>query len=265
MVGLFARVEGLRHGFFDDEQAALGQIEGDVHRLHRLVDDVDRLAEAQRPGLLVSKRPIDLDEIVRACVDRYADQCRATSVALSHHVGPARVEGDPERLAQVVDNLLSNALRYTDPGGRIDVCLEVRREEAVIVVSDSGIGIAPEHVERIFDRFWRAPEARARAAEGSGVGLALVAELVGAHDARVAVSSRPGEGSSFSVFLPLSERPAPPAARRRAPASAVAELRRVPGEMRTASACRIEPGLARAVTRGGAPLGPERPETPRVG
>jgi two-component system sensor histidine kinase BaeS len=234
LVGINARVEALRHGLVDDEQAALAQIDGDAHRVRRLVDDVDRLAEAQRSGLLVRKRPIDLDAIVHATVAGYADRCRALSIALTHRVAAARVVGDPERLAQVLDNLLSNALRYTDPGGRVAVNLDVRGEDAVIEVADSGIGIAPEHVGRIFDRFWRSPEARARVAEGSGVGLALLSELVRVHDGRIAVSSAPGRGTTFSVVLPLSEPPAAPP-RRSAP-GAVPEMWRRRAELTAAGA-----------------------------
>ena len=149
------------------------------------------------------KRPIDLDTIVLACVAGYADRCRALSIELAHDVAPARVVGDPERLAQVVDNLLSNALRYTDAGGQVEVSLAVRDGEAVVEVADSGIGIEPGQLERIFDRFWRSPEARARTADGSGVGLALVSDLVRVHDGRVAVASEPGRGTRLSVALPL--------------------------------------------------------------
>jgi two-component system, OmpR family, sensor histidine kinase BaeS len=204
LVGVVARVELLRTGRTDDPRATLGQIDGDVRRLHRLVDDVDRLAEAQRPGLLLRKRPIGLDGIVRACAAGYADRCRMLSITLVERVSAARVMGDPERLAQVLDNLLTNALRYTDAGGRIDVHLETRGGEAVLEVADTGIGIAPEHVTRIFDRFWRSPEARARR-DGSGVGLALVSELVRGHDGRVEVASELRRGTTFSVFLPLCE------------------------------------------------------------
>ena len=228
LVGVSSRVEALRHGLVGDEELALAQIQGDAHRVRRLVDDVDRLAEAQRPGLLVSKRPIDLDGIVLAGVAGYADRCRVLSISLSHRVERARVVGDPERLAQVLDNLLSNALRYTDPGGHVVVTLEVRGEHAVVEVGDSGIGIAPEYLRRIFDRFWRSPAAKQRVGDGSGVGLALVSELVRAHDGRVAVESEPGNGTRFSVFLPLSERSA--AATRR-PASAVPDLWRRRGEL----------------------------------
>jgi two-component system sensor histidine kinase BaeS len=207
LVGVFARVEGLREGFVDDEATTLRHIDGDLRRLHRLVDDVDRFAEAQRPALLVSKRPIDLGEIVLASIARYVDRCAARSITVSERVATACVEGDPERLAQVVDNLLSNALRYTPAGGHIAVRLSARSGHAVLEVSDTGIGIAPEHVGRIFDRFWRGPDARALASEGTGVGLALVADLVRAHDGCVDVASVPGSGSTFAVRIPVADRP----------------------------------------------------------
>jgi signal transduction histidine kinase len=234
LVGVFSRVEALRHGLVDDEQIALAQIQGDAHRVRRLVDDVDRFAEAQRPGLLVHKRAIDLDGIVHACVAGYADRFRACSISLTHRIAGARVVGDPERLAQVVDNLLSNALRYTDAGGEVAVTLETRGHEAVIAVCDSGIGIGPEHRERIFDRFWRSPEARARVTDGSGVGLALLSELVRAHDGRVAVDSEPGRGTTFSVFLPLG--PAPVAVAPRRAATGVPDRWRRRGETAGATA-----------------------------
>jgi signal transduction histidine kinase len=266
LVGIFARVEALRAGLVDDAPAVLGQIDGDVRRLNRLVDDVDRLAEAQRPGLLVSKRPIDLDEIVLGCVARYADRCAARSVAIRERVSRVRVEGDPERLAQVVDNLLSNALRYTDPGGQIVVTLEARGADAAIAVSDTGIGIAPEYVARIFDRFWRVPEARARTAGGSGVGLAVVADLVRAHEGRVEVASRPGRGSVFSVLIPLSERPPVAAvAHRRGSVPAVPELWRARPEMRLPAASLLDRELAEAVPHRGAALGRKQPSAPFVG
>jgi two-component system sensor histidine kinase BaeS len=205
LVGVATRIEALRDGLLDDEQGTLAQVQGDTRRLHRLIDDVERLAEAQQPGLLVHKRPTDLAAIVRTGVQRHTDHARALSIALGCDVGPTVVLGDPERLSQVVDNLLSNALRYTDPGGRVVVRGGRSGSEALIEVADSGIGIAPEHLPRIYDRFWRAPAAAARAAAGSGVGLALVAMLVRAHDGRVEASSRPGHGSSFRVFLPLAD------------------------------------------------------------
>jgi two-component system sensor histidine kinase BaeS len=251
LVGVVARVEALRTGVADDPPAVLAQIDGDVSRLHRLVDDVGTLEAAQRPALLVRKRPIALDEIVAAGAERYADRCAALSISLTQRLAPARVEGDPERLGQVVDNLLSNALRYTDSGGRIAVTLRVAGGEAAIDVADSGIGIAPEYLARIFDRFWRAPEARVRASQGSGVGLALVADLVAVHDGHVEVTSRPGRGSTFTVRLRLCERPATAqAARRRGlPAPGVPGAAPAPAARSAPAALGLEGELAAAVVR----------------
>jgi len=203
LVGIVGRIEALQDGTAPDAALVLGRMESDVLRLRRLTGDVERLAEAQRPGLLLHRRPLDLADLARARLDDWADQLRAGSIALERQVRSAPVEGDPERLAQVLDNLFSNAVRYTDPGGRLTVRCGVRRGEAVLEVEDSGIGIAPEHQARVFDRFWRAPGARERAADGSGVGLAVVSELVRAHGGRVELASRPGRGSTFSVLLPL--------------------------------------------------------------
>jgi two-component system sensor histidine kinase BaeS len=237
LVGVISRVEALRHGLLDDPEIALAQIQGDACRVRRLVDGVDRLAEAQRPSLLVRRRPIDLHTIVYTCVAGYADRSRALSIELTHDVAPVRVVGDPERLAQVIDNLLSNALRYTDSGGRVAVAVRADGDRAVVEVADSGIGIAPAEVDRVFDRFWRSPAARARATDGSGVGLALVADLVRVHDGRVAVASEPGRGTTFRVVLPACR----PDGASAGAGAAASERRRRRGEL---GAAQPDPRLA---------------------
>jgi two-component system sensor histidine kinase BaeS len=204
MVGVVGRIEALQDGVVPDVSGTLERTARDARRVYQLVDDVRLLAEAQRPGLLVEKRPVDLHAVAAERVAAFADRFREGSIALECRLAPARVEGDAERLAQIIDNLLSNALRYTDPGGHVTIALEARDGDAVLRVADTGIGIAPEHLGRIFDRFWRVPETRERAAAGSGVGLALVRDLVIAHDGRVDVESRLGKGSTFSVHLPLA-------------------------------------------------------------
>lgn len=203
LVGLLGRIEALRDGMVQDVDATLGRMEHDARRLNRLVDDVLPLVDAQRPSLLIRKRPVELSKLVSEHLLDLADEFRSRSIELTSRLLPARVEGDPGRLTQILDNLLSNALRYTDAGGRVTVRLDLRGTEAVLDVEDSGIGIAPEHLDRIFDRFWRVPGARGRAVEGSGVGLALVSDLVRAHLGRIDVFSRPGVGSRFRVVLPL--------------------------------------------------------------
>ena len=242
------------------------QLERDARRLRRLVYDVHRLTEAQRPALFIDKCPIALDDLVRDRVAGHTEPFRARSISLTHALAPARVAGDPERLAQVLDNLLSNALRYTDPGGRVVVSLVVRDGEAVIDVADSGVGIAREYLARVFDRFWRAPGARARAAEGSGVGLALVSELVRAHGGAVEVSSRPGQGTSF--WVPASPRRrthrAAPSTSELAPGSAGREPLRSRGGAGSRSPAKPHGALVDAISRGrDAALDRRRPERRR--
>ena len=204
MVGVMGRLEALQDGVVQDEQATIARALRDARRVHRLVDDVVLLSEAQRPSVLVRTQPVGFDEIVSEQTAAHVDDFADRGIELTGSLTPALVDGDPGRLTQIVENLLSNAHRYTDPGGRVDVRLEIRREYAVLQVADTGIGIDPEMLGRVFDRFWRAPEARERVAEGSGVGLALVRDLVLAQEGRVDVQSRPGHGSTFSVSIPLA-------------------------------------------------------------
>jgi signal transduction histidine kinase len=204
LVGVVGRIELLQDGHAYDTAVTLERMAGDARRMHRLVDDVDLLVEAQRPALMVDTRRVDLGAIAGAAAERAEDACRLRGIALRTAIEPVTVEGDPVRLGQVVDNLISNALRYTDEGGRVALSVVVHGAEAVIEVSDTGIGIAPAHLRSVFDRFWRAPGASDRAPSGSGVGLAVVSEIVMAHGGRVEVASREGRGSTFSVLLPLA-------------------------------------------------------------
>jgi two-component system, OmpR family, sensor histidine kinase BaeS len=209
LVGVIGRLEALQDGIVQDEQAVIDRALRDARRLHKLTDDVVRFSEAQRPGLLVRKRRVKLDEITAERVAAHADRFAERGIELECSTTPAAVDGDPERLGQILENLLSNALRYTDAGGRVTVRVEVKGGQAVLRVADTGIGIAPDQLPRVFDRFWRSPEARDRATDGSGVGLALVRDLALAQDGRVDVESRPGHGSTFSVYLPLAADAAP--------------------------------------------------------
>jgi two-component system sensor histidine kinase BaeS len=203
LVGLVARIEVLQDGNAGEPKAVLERMEGDVRRVRRLVGDVDLLVEAQQPALLMDKREIHLGELVRSAVERFQDQCRARCIELTTVVAPVSVHGDPARMAQVLDNLLSNAIRYTDAGGRVAIRVAGHGDDVAIEVADSGIGIAAEHVAHVFERFWRAGQAKERAPDGSGVGLAVVSEIVVAHGGHVEVASRPSRGSTFTVLLPV--------------------------------------------------------------
>jgi two-component system OmpR family sensor kinase len=205
-----------RQGAADDPEAVdriLARIEGEAQRMGLLVDDLLLLArlDQQRP---LERKPVDLltlaaDAVADAGAIDPGRPVRLVTGSLGET--PPVVTGDEARLRQVVGNLMSNALRYTPPESPIEVRVGLDGSDAVLEVSDSGPGLAPEDAERIFERFYRADPSRTRSgaggagAGGSGLGLSIVAALVAAHGGRVSVRTAPGAGATFVVRLPLRE------------------------------------------------------------
>lgn len=202
--GLLSRIEAAQDGVLPDAPANLEAMHSEALRLARLLGAFDQLAAAERPGLLLEKRPVDLARTAASEAGRMATSFADKGVELQTELAPAEIQGDPDRLAQIIANLLSNALRYSEPGAHVRVRVAAEHGEAAVDVSDTGIGIAPEDLPHIFKRFWRAEKSRSRETGGTGIGLAIVRELVIAHDGRVDVDSKPGRGSSFRVSFPLA-------------------------------------------------------------
>lgn len=202
VTGLISRIEAAQDDVMDDRAANLAAMHSEATRLARLIDDLARLSDAQKPGLLIDRQRVDLAEIAtqRAEVDR--ENFAREQVDLDLHLLPAPVLGDAARLEQLIENLLSNALRYTDIGGQVSVRTFVDQEQSILEVRDTGIGIAPEELDLVFDRFWRSEKSRSRVHGGAGIGLAIVSELVRAHGGEIAVESALGSGTTFSVRFP---------------------------------------------------------------
>ena len=184
----------------------------DVHRetqlLSRLVTDLRDLSLAETGQLLLRKELTDLSALVRTSVARFSSWAEDKGVRLDVEAAAdlPRVEVDPDRVAQVLGNLLDNALRHTLPGGEVVVRLQpgAQRDEVRVTVSDTGSGIPEEHLPNIFERFYRADRARTRTGGGSGIGLAVVKQLVEAHGGRVWAESQPEEGTAFRFVLPAA-------------------------------------------------------------
>ena len=204
VMGLLARIEAAEDGVFDDPSANLAGMHDEALRLSRLLDDLTALTDAQRPGLLLERRPVDLASVAERQLDVLDERFARKGIRVGRHLQAVGVNGDEKRLHQVVSNLLSNALRYTDEGGRVTVSTFGDGELGVLRVEDTGIGIAEEDRARVFERFWRGEKSRSRATGGAGIGLAIVRELVVAHGGEVTVTSEPGQGSTFTVTLPLA-------------------------------------------------------------
>jgi signal transduction histidine kinase len=201
--GMLLRIEAAQDEVMDDHQGNLQEMHTEARRLSALIEDVEALAEAERPGVLMERKQVDVAAATRERLRVHAEAFREAGVHLRDELEDgAIVDGDPTRLAQVLDNLLTNALRYTDRGGNVTITVRSRGDGVTVDISDTGVGIGADDLPHVFDRFWRADRSRSRATGGSGVGLAVVERLVAAHGGRIEVDSEPGRGTSFHIWLP---------------------------------------------------------------
>jgi signal transduction histidine kinase len=207
---LQAEIEALQDGVTRPTAKQLGSLHDETELLARLVDDLRTLSLADAGQLSLQRREHDLGGIVERAAAAVAGQAGEKGVRLELAVNgdlPA-VTVDADRIAQVLRNLLTNALRHTEAGGRVAVGARAQAGRVVVEVTDSGAGIPPEALPHVFERFYRADPSRSRATGGSGLGLAIAAQLVRAHGGDIAVRSLPGQGSTFSFWLPVSAAPA---------------------------------------------------------
>ena len=199
---LTGRVEGLQDGVFTPDAELLAGMAGELRRLQRLADDLRTLSRVEERRLVLERARVDLCELTGRAVGRFSSDPRAAGVDLAwDDSAPVVVDGDPERLAQVLDNLISNALRSVAGTGRVTVKVRATGDVATLAVSDTGNGIAREDLERVFERFFRGADARPE--DGTGVGLTVSRGIAEAHGGSlVAESAGPGQGARFTLSLP---------------------------------------------------------------
>ncbi|MFP5288400.1 MAG: ATP-binding protein, partial [Thermoanaerobaculia bacterium] len=188
-------------------QRAVGVIQRQIQHLVRLVDDLLDVSRITRGKIELRLEPVDLRDAVRGAVEMTRPIVEGKEHALRVELPPEPlpVHADPTRLEQVLGNLVRNAAKYTEPGGRIEVSAWSEGGEAVARVRDNGIGIPPELLPRIFDLFIQGEQSLDRSGGGLGIGLTLVRRLVEMHGGRVeAQSGGEGQGSEFTVRLPLN-------------------------------------------------------------
>jgi two-component system sensor histidine kinase ResE len=198
----------------EQRQRAAAVIHEEVGRMERLVGQLLDLARIESGQLVLNRQPVELPELLDGLYRSLVLHAEERQITLTRdlQVVPP-VSGDPDRLAQIVTNLLDNALTHTPAGGRVHLSLRPHGPEAVeIAVQDTGMGIPAAELERIFDRFYQVDKSRARLDEqsGSGLGLAIVKELVEAHGGQIVARSQVGQGTIFTVRLPVSRDPAGP-------------------------------------------------------
>jgi two-component system sensor histidine kinase SenX3 len=194
------------HDAAPDDPAVLqrfgAQLEADAVRLSRIIEDLLDLSRLE--GGSDTNDDLALEVIVQDEVDRFDAAARAAGVDLTMTTEPIRVRGSSRDLALMVRNLVDNALRYTPRDGRVDVAMRHGDEEAILEVSDTGIGIPKRDLSRIFERFYRVDQARSRQTGGTGLGLSIVKHVVENHGGTISVESELGGGTRIEVRLPAA-------------------------------------------------------------
>ncbi|MFC6342458.1 sensor histidine kinase, partial [Nocardioides hankookensis] len=182
----------------------LGVVARSADRLRILVDDLLEAAQVTSNGLSLDPAPLDLASIVAEAIASARPHAAGAGIALGAEL-PTQVGlvGDQVRLAQVVDNLVSNAIKYTPRGGSVHVTLDERADAVELVVRDTGMGIAPDDLEQVFNRFFRTQQAADQAIRGVGLGLAITKQIIEGHGGAIQVASELGRGSEFRVVLPV--------------------------------------------------------------
>ncbi len=189
----------------DVRRRVASQLE-EIDKLKRLIDQVLTLARAEAGEIRLSLEPIDLGQLTGSLVDQLEPVAQHKGLTLQSEpiAGAVVVRGDPNWLERLILNLVDNAIKFTPAAGSIRVSVSRDGEMARLAVQDTGIGITPELMPHIFERFFRADPARSPGVEGVGLGLSLAKWIVDRHHGRIAVDSQPGKGSTFTVFLPLA-------------------------------------------------------------
>lgn len=209
LTGIQGTVEALQDGIFPLTPEQLGSIHEQVLVLNRLVEDLRTLAHAEAGQLSLQVMPVDLAGIAQQIVATFHPQAAARDIEISVRRDSSLplVHGDAQRLSQVLNNLLDNALRHTPAGGHVAVSLSAAPGGLSLTVTDTGCGIPPADVPHIFERFYRADRSRTRQTGGAGLGLAIARQIVIAHHGKIWVESPPAgqhHGSAFCLFFPTT-------------------------------------------------------------
>ncbi len=203
---LQASHEAMLDGVTEPSPENLASLRDEVLRLASRVEDLQHLASAESAAMQLRLADADLAEIVGSAATALADAFAAAEIGLEQRLTPVRVRCDPDRMREVVINLMTNALKFTPPGGHVVLAAGPDRDggAAVLTVTDTGIGIPPDELPHVTERFFRGRRS-AEMARGSGIGLTIVSELVRAHQGRVEFASTSGQGTEVTVTLPQAD------------------------------------------------------------
>lgn len=202
---LQSHLEAMIDGVWEPSAQRLKSCHEEILRINRLVGDLEKLAKFEGDNLTLDKTDFNIKDLAVHLLSNFETDFKNKSIETSLEGGSYTVYADKDKISQVLVNLLSNAVKYTSNGGSIAVRLSREKKWIHICVKDTGDGISEEDLPYIFERFYRADKSRNRITGGSGIGLAIVKAIVEAHNGKISVTSRTGEGSEFVVSLPVTE------------------------------------------------------------
>jgi two-component system phosphate regulon sensor histidine kinase PhoR len=205
LAGIRAAAETLQEGALDDKPAAeefLGHIQRETDRMTQMVEELLELSRIESGAAPLRFAQLDAATLVQDTARRFSQQAERAGLKITAEAteSPLPVIGDAERLERAIGNLVANAIKFTPAGGSVTVLVSRAADDVTISVRDTGIGIEPEELDRVFERFFKAD--RGRGSSGTGLGLAIVKHIVQAHAGTVSVESQPGRGSTFTMRLP---------------------------------------------------------------
>jgi len=197
-------IESMREGVLKPTPERLDAIQTEVQHLQRLVEDLRILSQAEAGELRLDLEPVSMAALADRMIQSYRPLADKQGVILTTDIRTdlPHINADPDRLAQVLGNLITNSLRYTPRGGRITLEAAQVQNDLILTVNDNGRGIPPESLPHVFDRFYRADQARTHA-DGSGLGLAIAKSIIEAHGGTISAGSQPGAGTMIRITLPL--------------------------------------------------------------
>ncbi|WP_420621999.1 sensor histidine kinase [Candidatus Poriferisodalis sp.] len=201
LANLTGYLEGIEDGLIDADRATIASLQEEANLIATLVQDLQQLSEAESGSL--NLEPVDVADLVHRAVVAHQPAADAAGVVLSGDPAPGRIGLlDPERIRQILNNLITNAIRHTPPAGSVSVSVAQTHGATVVTVKDTGEGISAHHLPHIFDRFYRADHSRSRSTGGIGLGLAISRELAHAHGGSLTASSTFGVGSTLTLRIP---------------------------------------------------------------
>ena len=176
------------------------EIKKNAHRLLALINDIIRLSELDRSEKEPSFEQVNLYETVQECMEPLSLNAGQRNISLYFEGEPCTIRGNKDMIRELTENLVQNAIRYNNQGGRVSVTV-TRKDRPMLIVKDNGIGIPASEQKRIFERFYRVDKSRSKATGGTGLGLAIVKHIVEIHDARIELDSAPGVGTTVTVMF----------------------------------------------------------------